>query len=108
MSGIIMSSTAMSNCAPASISASAPDGEVEPIRARTRSLCVDEHDDLALLGELDRVREQVQQHLSQTRRIAHDSRGRVLVDEAAELDLLLPRARRDDLERTLDAFPEIE
>ena len=34
--------------------------------------------------------------------------GRVLVDQAPELDSLLPGARRDDLERTLDALPQVE
>jgi hypothetical protein len=67
---------------------------------------VDDH--LALLGELDRVREQVEQDLPQARRVPDDSCRRRLVDEAAQLDSLLPRTRRDDLERALDALPEID
>ena len=61
-----------------------------------------------LLGELDGVREQVEEHLSQAGRVADDPGGRVLVDQAAELDPLLPGARSDDLERALDAVPQVE
>ena len=71
-------------------------------------LGIDVDDHLALLGELDRVREQVEQHLPQARGVPDDSCRRLLVDEAAQLDPLLPRARRDDLERALDALPEID
>ena len=69
---------------------------------------VDEHDDLALLGELDRVREQVEEHLPQTGLVADDPGGCVVVDQTAELDLLLPCARRDDVERSLDAIAQVE
>ena len=85
-----------------------PNGELEPVRARPGGLGRDVDDDLALLGELDRVREQVEQHLPQAGRVPDDSCRHALVDEAAQLDLLLPRTRRDDVERALDALPEIE
>ena len=65
-------------------------------------------DDLALLGELHRVRDEVEQHLPQSDRVPDDPRRDALVDQAAQLELLLPRARRDDVERSFDAAPEIE
>ena len=61
-----------------------------------------------LCRELDRVREQVEQHLPEPSDVAHDSRRDALVDETAELDDVLRGARRDDRERLLDAFAEIE
>ena len=85
-----------------------PNGELEAVRARPGGLGVDVDDHLAFLGELDRVRDQVEQHLPQAGRVPHDSCRHVLVDEAAQLDLLLPRTRRDDVERALDALPEID
>ena len=71
-------------------------------------LGVDVDDHLALLRELDRVREQVEQHLPQPGRVADDPCRHAVVDEAAELDVLLGGARRDDVERALDALAEIE
>jgi hypothetical protein len=69
---------------------------------------VDENDDLASLGELDTVREKVQEHLAEAGLVAEDPGGRDLVDEAAELDPLLPCARRDDVQRALHALAQTE
>ena len=60
------------------------------------------------VGELDRVREQVQQHLAEAGLVAEDPGGRVLVDQTAELDPLLPGARRDDVQRPLHALTQVE
>ena len=82
-----------------------------PVGADGRSggcLGLHEHDDLALLGELDGVRQQVEEHLSHAGRVADDAGGRVLVDATPELDPLLPGAGSDDLERALDALPQVE
>ena len=84
------------------------DGELDLVRAAAGRRGVHEHHDLAALGELDRVREQVQEHLPQARLVADDPGRRVVVDEAAELELLLPRPRRDDVERSFDAVAQVE
>ena len=80
--------------------------KLEPVGARSARIGLDEDDDLARLGELDRVREQVQQYLAEASLVAEYPGGRVLLDETAELDPLLPRARRDDLQCTLHAFAQ--
>src|SRR5581483_7160402 len=83
------------------------DGELEAVRAAGGPLRLDEHDHLAVLGELDGVREEVEEHLAQPGGVADDARGRAFVDQAAELDALLPGTRGDDLERPLDALPQV-
>src|SRR5207249_2073898 len=85
-----------------------PNGHVETVRARAGGLGTDVDDHLAFLGELDGVRDQVEQYLPQAGRVPDDSCRHALVDEAAQLDLLLPRTRRDDVERALDASPQID
>ena len=81
---------------------------MKAVRARAVRLGVDVHHHLALLGELHRVREQVQQHLPQPGRVADDSRRHAFPDEAAELDPLVGGPRGDDVERSLGASAEIE
>src|SRR5207249_159372 len=66
-----------------------------------------EHD-LAPFRELDRVREQVQQNLAQARHVTGDARRRVLTNQVRQVDALLRRARGDQVERALDAFPHVE
>ena len=83
-------------------------GELESVRARPGWVGADVDDHLARLGELDRVRDEVEQYLPQAGRVPHDSCRHVLVDEAAQLELLLPRTRCDDVERALDTRPEID
>ena len=73
-----------------------------------RSARVDVHDHLAVLGELDGVRQQVEQHLPQPGRVADDPGGHALLHEAAELDLLLGGSRGDHVERRLDAFAQVD
>jgi hypothetical protein len=51
------------------------------------------HSDLALLRELDRVRDEVRQHLSQAQLVAKHERGEVALDQGRELEALLPRPR---------------
>jgi hypothetical protein len=84
------------------------DCELDSERARARLLGVHEHEDLAGLGELDRVREEVQEHLPQPSLVADNPRRRSLVDQAAELDLLLPGPRGDDVQRPLEAVAQAE
>src|SRR4029079_9441806 len=69
---------------------------------------VDEHDDLAALRERDRVREKDQDDLPQARLLVDDHDRGGVVSQAAELELLLPRTRRDDVKRSLDAVAEVE
>ena len=84
------------------------DGELDAPGALPGRLGVDVHDDLALLGELDRVREQVEQDLSQAGHVPHDSRRHGLAEQAAELHVLLHRTWSNDLERPLDALAQVE
>ncbi len=51
--------------------------------------------DLALRGELDRVAEQVQQHLAQVAAVEHHPRRHVLRDRHAQAQRLAPRRLRD-------------
>ena len=65
--------------------------------------------DLALLGELDRVREQVEQHLPQPRRVADDRRpARSSSTRQPSSTPFSDGARRDDVERALDALAQVE
>ena len=66
-----------------------------------------EHD-LAPLGELDRVREQVQEHLAQAGHVT-DDRGRgAVADQVREVQALLGGPRGHEVERALDALPQVE
>src|SRR4029079_11318367 len=82
--------------------------KLDAVGARFGLRGVHQHDDLALLRELDRAREEVQEPLPQARLVADDPGGRVVVDEAAELELLLPRTRGDDVQGALHAVPQVE
>ena len=59
-------------------------------------------DDLALLGELDRVDEQVEQDLADPAEVAEHSRRAVADHLVRELDALARGRRRDHVERALD------
>ena len=52
-----------------------------------------EHD-LAALGELHRVRQQVEEHLAQPRHVAGDRRRHVAFEEIGDVEALLGGARR--------------
>ena len=64
--------------------------------------------DLARLGELDRVGEQVEQHLAQPRHVAADRRRHVALEDVGDVEVLLGRARADEVERRLDALAQVE
>ncbi|MCX5743251.1 MAG: hypothetical protein NT062_12225, partial [Proteobacteria bacterium] len=69
---------------------------------------VDGDEDVAPLGELHRVRQQVEQHLPDAPEVAADpERGR-RIDEVRELEPLRRRGRRDQVERGLDALAQVE
>ncbi len=63
----------------------------EPVAATI--LHPDPHRHLAAFGELDRVPDQVDQHLAQAARVAHETFGDLGVDPVDDLDPLLMRAR---------------
>ncbi len=64
--------------------------------------------DLARLGELDRVAEQVEQDLAQPRHVADDGRRHLALEHVGEVEVLLGRARADQVERRLDAVAQVE
>ena len=66
-----------------------------------------EHD-LARLGELHRVAEQVQEDLAQPRHVADDRRRDVALEQVGGVEMLLDGARGDEVERRLDAFAQVE
>ena len=76
-----------------------------PVRRRRR---VDRQDDLALLGELHRVRQEVQHDLAEAPGVAEDRLGQVRAHRVGQLDALLRGRRRDHVERALDATRERE
>ena len=82
--------------------------DVHAAPSRVGGFHIDVHDDLALLCELHRVREQVEEYLPQPGRVADDACRHVLVDQRAELDTLLRGPGSDDIERPFDALAHIE
>ncbi len=66
-----------------------------------------EHD-LAALGELHRVGEQVEDDLAQPRDVADDGRRNVAFEHVGGVEVLLDGAGRDEVERRLDALAQIE
>ena len=64
-----------------------------------RAIFPDGDEDVAALGELERVADQVGQDLLHPRRIADDAGRHLRVDVANELEPLLVRAQRERLER---------
>ena len=75
--------------------------------ARER-LAAHRDDDLAALGELDRVGEQVEQDLAQPGHVAADRRRHVALEDVGDVETLLGRARADQVERRLDALAQVE
>jgi hypothetical protein len=64
-------------------------------------------DDLALLGELDRVADQVEQDLADPPGIARQPRGDRAVDAAAQLEPLLLRTLRQEGDALLDQLARV-
>jgi hypothetical protein len=66
------------------------------------------HDDLARLGEFDRVADEVGEHLAEARGIAAQHERHVHVDLAGELQALLLRGVREQLHDLLDRRAQVE
>src|SRR6202008_1549866 len=64
--------------------------------------------DLAALGELDRVREQVDDDLAEPPLVADDRPRHLLVDRVHELEMLRRGVWREDVDRPFDATAEVE
>src|SRR2546428_14095852 len=79
------------------------DGRVTGLRFR-----FDLHEDLSALGELDRVANEVDQHLSQPSRIAHRHARDVGQDVAHELESLLFGAKREGFHEIGKVVPDGE
>jgi hypothetical protein len=58
--------------------------------------------DSARLGELDRIRRQIEHDLTQTRLVAQQSRRQVRVQFRADIQTLFKRLRFDDADRVVD------
>jgi hypothetical protein len=66
-----------------------------------------EHD-LALLGELHRVGQQIEQDLAQPRYVRADRDRHLALEQIRRVELLLGRAPPDQIERGLHAFAQVE
>jgi hypothetical protein len=64
--------------------------------------------DLAFLGELDRVRQQVQQHLPQPRHVAGHGHGHIGIDAGRKRQALLRSARTHQVQRRVHALTQHE
>ena len=90
------------------------DAEVEPRRVSAPLACalapvaLDLDRDLALVGELHRVRHQVEDHLPQPRQIAHHDVGDLRIDPQQQIDLLAPRLDREHLDGVADRLAQLE
>ena len=71
-------------------------------------LAVHGDDDLALLGELHRVGQQVEQDLAQSAQVADDRGRQIVLQLVGELDALGGGRGHDHVERALDALGEAE
>ena len=65
-------------------------------------------DHLALLRELDRVADEVDEHLAQQARVAANVRRQLGIDVCRERNALLARGHSDDVGDALDDFDEVE
>jgi hypothetical protein len=68
----------------------------------------DRQHDLAGVGELDRVRQEIEQDLAQARHVADDRGRNVAFEVVDEVQAFLDGARRDEVERGLDALAQVE
>ena len=66
------------------------------------------HHNFAARGELDRVAEQIQKHLPQPREIADHPRRHVVRQLARQVQTLLRRLRCEQIQRALDALPQLQ
>ena len=78
------------------------DAAVSGRRARHR-----QHD-LAALGELDRVGEQVEEDLAQPRQVGADRHRDIAFEHVRRVEVLLGCAHADEIERRLDAIAQVE
>ena len=80
-----------------------------PRCAAVRLLFVEAHGDVhvALLGELDAVADEVQQHLAHASDVADQAARHVVGDLQRELDVLLGGARREQVEHFLHRLVEV-
>jgi hypothetical protein len=90
------------------------DGEMDLVAAGAfaRSVAdpprIDPQHDFPVLGELHGVVQEVQEDLSQPGEVADDGRGRLWVDDVCEVERLVRRGVRHELEGGLDAFSQAE
>jgi hypothetical protein len=85
------------------------DGEGQPMPiVRLDRLRPHGDDDLPPLGELHRVVQQVDQDLPQPGEVSHHAGGRPRVEVVGEVEALLSGGGSHQLERRLDASPEVE
>jgi len=74
----------------------------------TRHTTLDSHHDFALLGKLDRVAEEVDQDLAHPGDIADDRGWSSFVDHVGQVEPFLGGAWRQQIQRRLDALPQVE
>ena len=65
-------------------------------------------DDFTSIGELDRVADEIDQHLAQAHGIAFDTNGCLGRDDEADLEAFAITSGRAQLHRVFDAMPQIE
>ena len=79
-----------------------------PIAVAMLRFLADSEDDLAGVGELDRVAEQVDEDLADAAWVAAHPHGHLRIDHDRKLEILLVRLGRDQLRRLLDHDAEVE
>ena len=84
------------------------DLEAHAAPARARLALGDAHGDLALRGELDRVADQVGEHLLEAEAVAHHVQPRLALDERAQVEALPARGLGEQLDRVVDRVGEAE
>ena len=71
-------------------------------------LAGDREHHLALLGELDRIAQQVDQDLAQAGHVADDGFGGVRIDQVGQVQPFLGGAGRQQVQRALDALAQVK
>ena len=83
-------------------------GHVDLIGVRGRLYGPHQDDHLPLRGELDRVRDEVDQDLPQPRRIRHERRRHLRVDVTGQVDAFFSRLRGQQIDSLGDAGAQVE